>query len=467
MQLTFEQQTILSHVQSNTGITLVNSVAGSGKTTLLTSIAKAIPHDNGLYICYNNAIAKESKTKFPATTACSTIHSLAYRAVVPVYKLLVTDFTHRSITERLDYGVKVQIVDSIREFCLSSHTDYDKFCTDKDIRKYGIKYLDLMANGKIDCSHDFYLKFFHILLSSGDITYEPFDFILLDEAGDVNPVTAAIFELLPSERKVAVGDQFQNIYSFNHTINYFKTAPSTAVTFDMTQSFRVSNQIAPLIEQFCRSYMDPKASFKGVSVPNAIIKSTAIITRTNAALIDYMIQLNEQGTPYGLVRPPKEIFRIPLMLCSMKYQSFISDPTYRHLQEHVDDWHEGTNIREAYKSPIMYIASLYPGDFQLQQAIRLIVKHGKPLIWDTYNLASAHYNYSQDIMLMTAHSSKGLEFDHVIIANDLNESISQVLTDVKSGVPIANIPNQQVEPLRLYYVACSRAKVKLSNANQL
>ena len=264
-----------------------------------------------------------------------------------------------------------------------------------------------MAHGKIDCSHDFYLKFFHILLSSGDITYKPFDFILLDEAGDVNPVTAAIFELLPSERKVAVGDQFQNIYSFNHTINYFKTAPSTAVTFDMTQSFRVSNQIAPLIEQFCQSYMDPKASFKGVDVSNTTIKSTAIITRTNAALIDYMIQLNEQGTPYGLVRPPKEIFRIPLMLCSMKYQSFISDPTYRHLQEHVDDWHEGTNIREAYKSPIMYIASLYPDDFQLQQAIRLIVKHGKPLIWDTYNLASAHYNSSQDIMLMTAHSSKG------------------------------------------------------------
>ena len=176
---------------------------------------------------------------------------------MPIYRLQVTDFTHRSITEKLDYDVKIRIVNSIREFCLSSYTDYNKFCTDNDIRKYGIKYLDLMAHGKIDCSHDFYLKFFHILLSSGDITYEPFDFILLDEAGDVNPVTAAIFELLPSERKVAVGDQFQNIYSFNHTINYFKTAPSTAVTFDMTQSFRVSNQIAPLIEQFCQSYMDP------------------------------------------------------------------------------------------------------------------------------------------------------------------------------------------------------------------
>ena len=385
---------------------------------------------------------------------------------MPTYRLLVSDFTHRSITDKLDYDIKLRIVESIKAFCLSSSTDYSSFCTDKDISKYGLKYLDLMAHGKVDCSHDFYLKYFHILLASGDITYQPFDFILLDEAGDVNPVTAAIFELLPSNRKVAVGDQFQNIYSFNHTINYFKQAPASAVTFDMTQSFRVSDKIAPKIEQFCRSYMNPKANFKGVPA-SGTIKSTAVITRTNAALIDHMIQLNEQGTPYGLVRSPKEIFRIPLMLCSLKYQSYVPDATYRHLQEHVDDWHEGTNIREAYKSPIMYIASLYPGDFQLQQAIRLIVKHGKPLIWDTYNLASAHYNSSQDIMLMTAHSSKGLEFDHVIIANDLNESISQVLTDIKSGVPITSIPNQQAELLRLYYVACSRARVKLSNANQL
>lgn len=60
-----------------------------------------------------------------------------------------------------------------------------------------------------------------------------------------------------------------------------------------------------------------------------------------------------------------------------------------------------------------------------------------------------------------------LEFDHVIIANDLNESISQVLTDIKSGAPITSIPNQQAELLRLGYVACSRARVELSNAKFL
>ena len=60
-----------------------------------------------------------------------------------------------------------------------------------------------------------------------------------------------------------------------------------------------------------------------------------------------------------------------------------------------------------------------------------------------------------------------LEFDHVIIANDLNESTSQVLTDIKSGVPIAQVPEQQAELLRLYYVACSRPRYELSNAIHL
>ena len=60
-----------------------------------------------------------------------------------------------------------------------------------------------------------------------------------------------------------------------------------------------------------------------------------------------------------------------------------------------------------------------------------------------------------------------LEFDHVIISDDLNESITDVINLIKSGVPIAQVPEQQAELLRLYYVACSRAKVKLSNANQL
>ena len=81
MNLTTEQQAIIEYVTTDpspTKLVLVNSVAGSGKTTLLTAIAASLPHTNGLYICYNKSIATEASRKFPATTACSTTHSLAY-----------------------------------------------------------------------------------------------------------------------------------------------------------------------------------------------------------------------------------------------------------------------------------------------------------------------------------------------------------------------------------------------------
>lgn len=154
-----------------------------------------------------------------------------------------------------------------------------------------------MAQGKIPCFHNFYLKFYHLLLNAETDTFGEFDLILLDEAGDVNPVTAAIFELLPGKRKVAVGDQFQNIYSFNGTVNYFETAPESAITFSMDKSFRVAEEIAGRIETFNKKYLSPTSTFRGVPIEDKTIRTTGIITRGNFALIEHIIECNNNNTP--------------------------------------------------------------------------------------------------------------------------------------------------------------------------
>lgn len=468
LNLTPEQQTILQHVTTTEGITLVNSVAGSGKTTLLTTIAKSIPHSNGLYLAYNKAIATESLRKFPRTTSCMTTHSLAYQATVKPYKLKLGDFTYRSITEKIPYDKKILIIDLIREFCLSSYTSFTDFASSKELHEGTVllctKYLDLMATSKIECTHDFYLKFFHIHLASGDIEYDPFDFIMIDEAGDINPVTLEIFRLLPTTRRIAVGDPFQNIYTFNHTINAFTALASEGTTFPMSRSFRVADFIAPRIEFFCRRYLDPHMHFIGSLARSTTIRTSAYITRTNSALISKMIELNSRNISYGLVRKATEIFKMPLMLLSLKYQGFISDPAYKHLQSDVDDWYEHTNIKSAYKTPLSYLGSLYPEDFPLQQAIRLIGRHGRGPIMQAYTDARKHERSDQSLLLMTAHSSKGLEVDEVTIADDMNASISDTVSRVSAGIPLDHLAASEIESLRLYYVACSRCSVKLNNA---
>ena len=170
-----------------------------------------------------------------------------------------------------------------------------------------------------------------------------------------------------------------------------------------------------------------------------------------------MIELNEQNIPYSLTRKASEIFKLPLMLCSLTYQGFIKIPSYRFLQADVDEWYENDELRELYKSPISYIGSLYDEDQQLLQAIKLVNRYSKAVIFKTYEIAKKYEKSKQDFVLCTAHSSKGLEFDEVVIANDLNDSIADI-------VGKTNLDADELEALNLYYVSCTRASKALHNA---
>ena len=471
MNLTSEQQQILTHVRNNSGLILIDSVAGSGKTAMLVAIANAISHKNGLYLAYNKAIATEASCKFPKTTNCSTTHSLAYQATVKQYKLKLSNFNYKNITEKIKYEQKLDILDNIREFCLSKYINFLDYSQVKNLIRSTealcMKYLDLMETGKIECTHDFYLKLFHILLSKGNITYNNFDFIMLDEAGDLNEVTLEIFKLLPATRKIAVGDPFQNIYTFNHTINCFKELKNEGTLFRMSQSFRVADFIAKKVEKFSKKYLDPEMSFKGITVKDTTIKTKGYLTRTNGALISKMIELEQQGIEFGLVRKASEIFKLPLMLCSLKHQGFITEPAYKHIQADINDWYESPELKHQYKSPLSYLSKLYMDDMQLMQAIRLIQRYGISTVLSTYKEARKHEKSKQSYILATAHSCKGMEFDEVTIASDLNDSIVSIKQTIDTNKSLDSLTTSEQESLNLYYVAVSRSKKSLINAIHL
>lgn len=467
--LTSEQQVIVDHLQSPSGVgyTLVDSVAGSGKTHLLVAISHAIQHTNGLYICYNSSIAAEARHKFPATTSCSTTHSLAHRATIKPYHLKLGNFYYKSILEKVSYDKKQRIVDYIKSFCLSSYTSFDAYVascpTDSTVATLSKKYLDLMQSGKIECGHEFYLKLFHLLLANGTLQYDPFDFIMLDEAGDLNEVTLAIFQLLPSPRKIAVGDQHQNIYQFNETINCFRVLDGQGTLFHLTKSFRVSNDIASRVESFCRRYLDPTMRFSGTPQPGTPT-TFAYLTRTNSALIAHMITCIHAKKSFGLVRKPEEIFKMALMVCYFKYQSFISVPSYSHLQSDIDEYFENIDLHRPL-SLLQYLSDLHSHDEPLIQAIKLVNQHGATNIMNAYNVAKTCSKSSQNYVLATAHSVKGLEFDEVHIGNDMNLAIRKITSAPKFDADILT-PDDR-EALNIYYVACTRSRMKLISATEL
>lgn len=77
-----------------------------------------------------------------------------------------------------------------------------------------------------------------------------------------------------------------------------------------------------------------------------------------------------------------------------------------------------------------------------------------------YQLKSNLENYPQsnDIVISTVHSFKGLEADTVVINKDLRESVDNAILEEKmSGYRTKS--NQQI--FNLYYVALTRAKHKI------
>ena len=475
--LTDEQQLIVDHIKHRTKdeLVLVNAIAGSGKTYLLTQIVSNVPHNTGMYLAYNKSIATEASKKFPSSIDCLTTHSLAFRNTVKQFKLRIGLFNYRAITDKVQYEIKAEVIDTIKEFCLSNYTDFESFAKEKEISSVvsslSQKYLQKMNSGEIECTHDFYLKLFHILLASGDINFKKIDFLLLDEVGDINEVTLEIFKLIPAKVKVAVGDNNQNIYTFNHTINAFTKLADEGTHFNLTQSFRVSSHIASRIQEFCQSYIDKNMRFTGIKYPNKTIKDRAYIARTNAGLIGKMIELNSSGTPYTLIRSAAEIFKLPLVICYLTYQGKITDPAYKHLQTDVDDWFETPSLREKYKNHLLYIQAAHSHDYSLVQAIKLVFSKGKSVIIDTFEEAKKHEKVKTNLYLTTAHSSKGLEWDEVTITNDLNFSIQDLMEEFIAAALTGDKPpkltESDLESLNLYYVACSRAKKSLLNAIHL
>lgn len=472
MNLTQEQQSVVDYAKQATSneLILIDSVAGSGKTTLLRAIAEELGSSPGLYLAYNKAIATESSKKFPKNIDCRTTHSLAYRAVVIPLKLKVGFFGAKQIDDKIPYKDKYLLSEDIREFCLSRFLEYEDYAEEygRTNTELANKYLTLMATGVIECSHDFYLKMFHKMLVQNKINQTPYNLVMLDEAGDLNEVTLEIFKHLQGRIKVAVGDPHQNIYTFNYTINCFEQLAGQGTTFKLSKSFRVPDYIAEPIEKFCKKYLNPNMQFKGISenIPTTV-KTRGYISRTNAGLISKIIELNQERTPYGLVRKAQEIFKLPLMVAGLKYQGKIYDPAYKHIQDDVDDWYENKdNLRINYNSVLLYLRSKYDDDLGLKQAVNLVIKYGKPGIFSAYAEAKKHENTKQDFMLLTAHSSKGLEFDEVILATDMNNSVDVVLQNI-NDIPDYEINIAEKESLNLYYVACTRALVRLRNASHL
>ena len=475
--LTLEQQQVVDTVCSSIGegkIIAVEAVAGSGKTSTAKAVIETYKPKQGFYTAFNKAIVTDSADKFGNLIDCKTIHSLAYRYIKP--KKPIEELTVLSIKEDLDYETKTTIINLLDSFFRSSYTDVYQFVVDNtDSNEHVIRnlvplYAELMLEGKIPPTFNFLLKCLHLQLLAGNITINK-DLLIFDEMQDTTGVMLEIFKLINADRKLILGDKFQNIYSFMNTVNAFNKLKDL-YTLRLTKSFRCNEEIASLVDSFGKKYLDSSFVYTGnpeVQDDNGVV----YLARSNASLIDRIYELLKTNQSFSLNRDSTSIFALPIALVNANAGRPVYDKRYKFLEK---EYYIFNTKRSYYKTFFSYLESNLD-DSIINNTAKLINKfHCKGVSIFDIRLKIQNMKPNKDIVLSTVHTFKGLEKGTAYIEEDLNQTLRKVdytinelcmydyLYDSNNKETYSVLSTENKEVLNLYYVALSRAKVKILNS---
>lgn len=457
----------------------VKATAGAAKSSsLVEAIARykrINKHARVLYLVFGNLASKEARAEFGTNAIVSTLHAYAYAQIVKPYGLgeVKPFLTWKDIpnTVRRPFGKDSDITTMIEDYCQSPYLTLDSYVesVDEDCFQFNLvpavkQILNLMATGKMPVTHSFYLKLYHILVMRGTEKPAPVDRLLIDEAQDMSAMALDIIERIPTDQLVLVGDPNQRIFSFMNLIDGFSRF-TDATTLELSQSFRVDHKYAPAIQQFLRKHLDEDAVFEGMLYPDDVVpKTKAYLTRTNAALISKMIELNKSNTPYHLTHnlKIKQMFKMPLAVIYAKPGFVQRDGELRHFQDLVDEWGKLSEYKRDQQGLYSFIMNHPNVDQATISAIKLVLKFSKEDIIEAHDQAEEHKKTACDLQLMTAHNSKGTTRDIIELDPDMDKALQDALSSKFKGTE-----DERRSELCLYFVACTRHRYQLHGAEYL
>jgi superfamily I DNA/RNA helicase len=463
MKPTEEQVRIIKDF-ADTRVMKINAVAGSGKTSTLKMMADEYKKES-LYMAFNKAIAQEASAEFPDHVECRTTHSLAFaefgrdiahklkRPKTKSYKNFaqssseiasyynledIEDVTKATLGMLVKTTVKryEQSADKIIQEKHVPHSilrDLEK--TREDMDKGHIVSVVLSTAKKywkdkkspvsdVLATHDTYLKLWQ--LSNPRLDY---DIIYVDEAQDTNPVVLDVVKKQTHAKIAYVGDTYQSIYQFRGAVNAMETI--TAPTRLLSMSFRYGQQIADVATDIIGGAIEVKGNPDILSEVNTAKthKKYTKLFRTNGALISEAIHLISSGAK---------------IKCEIDVWNFINT------LESAVALHKGDMEKVKHEDILAYtdwndLVECSEENPEMKR-IRRIIENG-----DAYNYLKHLKDFTKqdrkryDIILTTAHKSKGRQWDHVILADDFPEIIEGDFSEISD------------QERNLIYVAATRA----------
>jgi len=462
---TDEQQAAIDAFTSGENTTIIAG-AGSGKTTTLRYIADAGRGKRGLYLAFNRSVRDDAVRRFAGTgVEPLTVNQLAYRAYGQQFrarmnmKRLYPHEKKRALGMETKFPMGTSFVSWQKVLRLTQQT-LETYCRsfrpeleidmvelpptiigpkrDRDALKVAILHYakkwwaDWMnPNGLIEASHSTYMKRWAL-----DEPQLPYDYLLVDEAQDLEPLTRGML-LMQDTQVIVVGDPNQAIYGW-------RGATSALDDFEgqrtyLTQSWRFGDAIAEEAN-FWLALLDSEMRLRGrpgkkSSVWKSQRQPEAILTRTNGGAMQEIIDSQGRGLAVGVAGERKKQELIDLAQAALDLQR---EGKTKHRE--LDDFTSWADV-------IAYVED-DAADTEIAALVRVVDKYGAPAVVRAMEQTVPVSEADQTVS--TVHVAKGLEWFHVRIADDFKEPE----TDSKTGEQ----KPMEAEEARLAYVAVTRAQ---------
>lgn len=299
---------------------------------------------------------------------------------------------------------------------------WQRMCDPKDVMPLG---------------HDGYLKLW--ALTNPEIAA---DYILLDEAQDTNPVVLEVLRK-QSAQIIYVGDKYQQIYEWRGAVNAME-AINTKLTSRLTQSFRFGPEIADFASKVLR-VLGEKVPLQGnIKIESKVgpTNPQTILGRTNASAMTALIEALDSDKKVHLVGDHSD------MLTMLKGVTELKDGKSCEVPEFFGftNWNEVVEFAKGGEGEhLLTFVNLVEAKGE-RQLMRAILR--------TSNEEDA------DIVISTAHKSKGREWGRVRLLDDFLRGRPRDKVPAKSGADTGLDHSE----LRLFYVAMTRAKEEIEIA---
>lgn len=492
MEYSSYQKAIFAAIKNGNSNIIVNAVAGSGKTFTIVTACKQLGLNSKdvKFLAFNKSIADELKTKLNGYADVSTLHAFGFSILKRLFRNINVDAnkTSRDLQNRVFSLSDVITIDSQKSdinLFISNVTKIYNLC-----RVNLIESNDMAAIEGIVTEHDIdlfgdeekvvseLLKTAYVMPSNNIIDYTDmivlpltytkfipkFKFVFVDECQDLNTAQRELMlAAAKGGRFVAVGDPKQAINGFcGADCNSFAKIAALPNTIELPLSvnYRCGKNMIALAQQIVPQIQAHEGAIDGIVETiaevdkNTFKPNDMVLCRTSAPLVGMCLKLITSGitavvkggdikeTLLKLVDKAKTSTLNALLNYLSKEQEKLANKIMRETRcTYAEATASGRYV--AFTDRCNCIANIAEYTTSVKGVKDYIAK-----LFDDYNTANA-------VVFSTAHKSKGLEADRVLI----------LLPNKLPLVWKTQLDWQYEQELNLKYVALTRAKKELIFVN--